>query len=103
MVETTVRPVEAGDRDRVRRFVRERWVAERMVGHGELFFPAEHDGFLALRHEEIAGLVTYRIDGKACEITLIDACTRSIGIGSRLLEAVEGAARPRAYAVRWRL
>jgi ribosomal protein S18 acetylase RimI-like enzyme len=62
-----------------------------MAANGELFAPAEHEGFIAGDWE---GLVTYRIDGDRCEITLIEADPRGRGTGSLLLDAVvESASR----------
>jgi GNAT superfamily N-acetyltransferase len=61
-----------------------------MVGHGELFFPAEHEGFIA---GDWAGLLTYRIDGASCEVTLIGSDPQGSGAGSAMLAAVEDAAR----------
>jgi ribosomal protein S18 acetylase RimI-like enzyme len=61
-----------------------------MAGHGELFFPAEHDGFIA---DDWAGLLTYRIHGASCEITLIGSDPQGSGAGSALLAAVVDAAR----------
>jgi ribosomal protein S18 acetylase RimI-like enzyme len=64
--------------------LREHW-HESMAAHGELFFPAEHEGFVAGDWE---GLVTYRIAGEACEVTLIKALREGHGTGSALLDAV---------------
>lgn len=61
-----------------------------MAGHGELFFPAEHDGFVA---GDWAGLLTYRIDGASCEITLIGSDPQRSGAGSAMLASVIDAAR----------
>jgi GNAT superfamily N-acetyltransferase len=61
-----------------------------MAAHGELFFPADHDGFIAGDWE---GLVTYRIDGADCEITMIASDPQGRGAGSAMLEAVRVAAR----------
>ncbi|MGZ4150260.1 MAG: hypothetical protein ACXVQJ_09495, partial [Actinomycetota bacterium] len=41
-----------------------------MVVHSEAQYPAQHPGFVAGDWE---GLVTYRIDGDACEIFSLDA------------------------------
>jgi ribosomal protein S18 acetylase RimI-like enzyme len=61
-----------------------------MAAHGELFRPADHDGYVAGHWE---GLVTFRIDGRACEITLIEADPEGRGTGTALLEAACEAAR----------
>ncbi len=69
------------------------WGSVRIVVHGEVLYPAEMPGFLALSGDEICGLVTYTIRGQACEITLLDAFQPGLGIGSQLVEAVIKEAR----------
>jgi DNA-3-methyladenine glycosylase I len=93
-----VRLLRAADRDAARAWIRERWGSEEMAAHGELFSPAEHDGFVAGDWE---GLVTYRVDGDRCEITLIEADPRGRGVGSVLLEAVVAAARDAGCRAIW--
>ncbi len=92
MSRTTVRPVEEADGPWLLRFLRERWGSERMVANGEVFYPGEHQGFLALLDDEPVGVVTYRVDSEACEITLIDSAMQHQGIGTLLIEAAEKAA-----------
>jgi N-acetylglutamate synthase-like GNAT family acetyltransferase len=84
-----VRPLVDADRLRAATWIRERWGDEVMAAHGELFAPAEHEGFVAGDWE---GLATYRIDGDACEVTLIEADARGRGTGSALLRSVVAAA-----------
>jgi ribosomal protein S18 acetylase RimI-like enzyme len=91
--EIEIRPMEPADRPWVLRFLQERWGSDRMVGHGEMFYPADHAGFIAMRSGEPMGLVTYRIANDACEITLIDSGIQYGGIGTALLGTVEEAAR----------
>ena len=69
-----------------------------MAGHGELFSPAEHDGFVAGDWE---GLVTYQIDGDRCEITLIEGDPPGRGAGSALLDAVVAVARGSGCSAVW--
>ena len=85
-----VRRLDAEDRAWLRETLRDGWGGEAMAGHGELFFPAEHDGFVA---DGRAGVVTFRIVGDACEITLIESFEPGRGVGTSLLEAVLAEAR----------
>ena len=66
-----------------------------MVVHGKIFHPAELPAFLALRGPEICGLLTYTVQGNACEIISLDAFQPGLGIGSRLVEEVKSAAKAR--------
>jgi len=61
-----------------------------MAANGELFYPAEHDGFIA---GDWDGLITYRIHDNRCEVTLLEALREGEGVGSALLDATIAAAR----------
>ena len=84
-----VRPLREADRVRARAWLHEHW-HESMAAHGELFFPAEHEGFVAGDWE---GLITYRVVGGRCEVTLLKALRDGEGIGTALLDATAGIAR----------
>ena len=88
-----VRPLVADDRGWLEGFVRERWGAPIVVGHGRVFRPAELEGFVALDGAEPVGLASYVLDDDACELITIDSVQEQRGIGSALLEAVEQLAR----------
>lgn len=88
-----IRPLTAADRAWLEEFVPERWGAPTVVGHGRVFRVAELPGFVALEEDEPVGLVTYSIEGEACELVTIDSLREGLGIGSSLLEAVERSAR----------
>jgi ribosomal protein S18 acetylase RimI-like enzyme len=92
-----VRPLREADRARARAWLREHW-QESMAAHGELFFPAEHEGFVAGEWE---GLVTYRIAGGRCEVTLLKSLREGAGIGSALLDATVGTARDAGCGDLW--
>jgi len=92
-VPVTIRPVEADDRPTVERVIRERWGAPVVAVHDILYRPSELPGFMAFSGEATAGLVTYRLEGEACEIVTLDALTQGAGIGTALVEAVADAAR----------
>jgi len=56
----------------------------------------ELDGFVAVDVDEIAGVLTYAIGRRTCEIVTIDAFKESRGTGSALMNAVKSLARQRA-------
>ncbi|HLJ68609.1 MAG TPA: GNAT family N-acetyltransferase [Chloroflexota bacterium] len=97
----TVRPIEATDRDWVVRFLQQHWGSDRVAAHGELFYPADHPGFVAVQQGNAVGLVTYVLVADACEITLIDSGIPFLGIGTTLIEAVTKAARQAGCARVW--
>jgi ribosomal protein S18 acetylase RimI-like enzyme len=84
-----VRAVTPADAGWIRQHVTDRWRAETIVAHGEVFRPHELPGFIALWDGEPVGLVTYRVDGDGCEIVTIDTTRPGSGIGTRLIETVK--------------
>ncbi len=88
-----VRPLTGTDRDWVEPMIVERWGDEIVTGRGRVWKPAELPGFVALDGDDRVGLVTYEIDGEACEVVTIDALREGLGIGTALLSAVVVAAR----------
>jgi ribosomal protein S18 acetylase RimI-like enzyme len=88
-----IRPLVPTDRAWVERLVVERWGEPLVVGRGRVWRPAELPGFGAFEGDECVGLVTYELDGAACEIVTIDALIEGEGVGTALLEAVVGLAR----------
>ncbi|MDI6601573.1 MAG: GNAT family N-acetyltransferase [Thermoanaerobacteraceae bacterium] len=59
-----------------------------MVSKGKVHHTDGLAGFVAILDDEISGIITYEIDGENCEIVSIDSSKESLGIGSRLVEAV---------------
>ena len=58
-------------------------------------------GFAALREGEIAGLITYHIHKKSCEIVTLNSLHRNQGIGQALIEKVGTAAREKGCVRLW--
>jgi ribosomal protein S18 acetylase RimI-like enzyme len=92
-----VRPLREADRERARAWLREHW-DEAMAANGELFYPADHEGFIA---GDWDGLITYRLSDGRCEVTLLEALREGQGIGSALLDATAAAARDAGCAELW--
>ncbi|HEY7453581.1 MAG TPA: GNAT family N-acetyltransferase [Thermoleophilaceae bacterium] len=88
MAELTVRLSEDADRARVEAFLSER-------GHrhaarlGSLEDPLAHPALIALRGDELAGVLTFVVDGDSCEVLTLNAGERRRGVGTALIEAVE--------------
>jgi GNAT superfamily N-acetyltransferase len=69
------------------------WHGEAVVAHGERIYPADLPGFAALDGEVLVGHASYRVAGRRCELTSIEAEPHGRGTGTLLLEAVVDAAR----------
>lgn len=93
MKDIFIRPIQPDDHAQVKILVIDHWGSERMVVRGEMFYPAELPGFLALSGEQICGMLTYIIRGRACEIATLDAFQSGQGIGTLLIDAIKQAAR----------
>src|SRR5262245_55615553 len=89
----TIRPLARSDRDWVRQFMIDHWGDAIVVAHGQVFEPHELPGFAAFEGEQCVGLLTYRIDGRSCEVVTIDSLRAGSGVGSALIAEVAAAAR----------
>ncbi|MCA9933282.1 MAG: GNAT family N-acetyltransferase [Anaerolineales bacterium] len=74
-------------------FIIQQWGANLVVAHGDIYYPHMLPGFLAEKDSLPVGLVTYHMDGAACEIVTLDSLQPGMGIGSALVTAVQHAAR----------
>ncbi|HEY47531.1 MAG TPA: GNAT family N-acetyltransferase [Anaerolineae bacterium] len=72
----------------VKDLLRERWGSPRIVTRGRVHKVDQLSGFIAEDQETPIGLLTYRIDGDACEIVSLDSLQESGGVGSALVAAV---------------
>lgn len=99
---STVRALADEDRSWARDFLRERWGDEIVVAHGVVFRPATLPGLVLTDGSDAAvGLLTYSIEGDACEVVTIDAIVEGRGHGSRLIEAVVDVARGAGCSRLW--
>jgi GNAT superfamily N-acetyltransferase len=87
-----VRPRERADEPVVERFLAERHSAV-VARLGRVERPLDHPALLAERDGELAGVLTYVVEGDECEILTLHAARRWGGAGTALIEAVERLAR----------
>ncbi len=92
MREFSLRPLTKEDSPMVTNFIQDQLGSNRVVSKGTMLYPAELEGFAAVRDEKIIGLATYRVEGEECEVVTINSLTKGTGIGSSLLDAVRDAA-----------
>jgi GNAT superfamily N-acetyltransferase len=83
-----LRPLTNEDRAWVEAFTAEHWGSDKMVVHAEVITISQLPGFAAEKDGAIAGLVTYHIANKECEILSLDSLLPGMGIGTALIEAV---------------
>lgn len=87
-----IRPLDRRDRDWVAALIKKEWASTKIVSRGKVHNADELPGFAAVANNKPVGLVTYRIDGRECEIITLNTSHERAGIGSALVEAVKGAA-----------
>ncbi|MBB4745823.1 GNAT superfamily N-acetyltransferase [Actinoplanes octamycinicus] len=103
MTALRVRAAGPDDRATVARLITESWHAPILVVHGVTYHAADLPALLAETGPDgdIAGLLTYHVDGGALEIVSLNAFTSGAGVGSALLDAAAGVARERGLTRLW--
>jgi ribosomal protein S18 acetylase RimI-like enzyme len=96
-----IRAIETSDRNWVSAFVKSHWGSEIVVAKGRVIRPAELDGFAAFKGKEPLGLLTYRIDGRDCEIVTVDSTAEGAGIGTALIDAAKKVAKTKGCKRLW--
>jgi ribosomal protein S18 acetylase RimI-like enzyme len=90
-----IRPIRRGDTDRVASLLTSSWGSTIVVSCGVRHDAGRLPAFIAERHGEVVGLLTYAVDGDAMEVVTVDALERRVRVGSELLAAAVAAARAR--------
>ena len=100
-MDSSIRSLLDPDRDWVHQTMIAEWGSEIAVVHGDVYRPAELPAFVAEEKGEKVGLLTYHIDGDACEIVTLNSWREGSGVGSALIEAVKQAARRKKCRRLW--
>jgi ribosomal protein S18 acetylase RimI-like enzyme len=87
-----IRPKSAEDKDWTASLLAEWWAGPIIVTRGRIHQASDLPGFIAVQKEKPAGLITYRIDGKDCEIVTMNSLVEGTGIGSALTDTVKNTA-----------
>ncbi|WP_432933287.1 GNAT family N-acetyltransferase [Microbispora sp. CA-135349] len=95
----TVRPLAADEHAWVRDLFVERWGGVVSVSRGVAHDTTALPTFVAHLDGRPAGVATYRLDGRECELVTLDSLNEGVGVGTALVDAVARAARE-AGAVR---
>lgn len=96
-----INPLEPDQRQRATGWLVQRWDSEIMVVHGVVYRPAELPGYVAVSQGQWLGLITYHLDGNACEIVTLDSQLPGRGIGTALIDAVRLTAQARGCRRLW--
>ncbi|MDZ4669531.1 MAG: GNAT family N-acetyltransferase [Phototrophicales bacterium] len=90
----TIRTLLPHDRNWVAHFLDEYWRSTKIVSRGIAYYAHLLPGLVAeIPHAPDdappAGLITYHIEGRSCQIITINSLQQRIGVGSKLLETVK--------------
>lgn len=88
-----IRPILDDDRTWVKELSCEFWGSETVIAHGDVFFPAALDGFIAYLDDKRAGLITLFITKTICEVVTLNALQSGLGVGSALIDHTAAYAR----------
>ena len=87
-----IRALNKEDKPWAGRLLRENWGSAIMVTRGKINRADQLPGFIVIQDGKPAGLITYDIAGKDCEITSLNSLAEGQGIGSALVDAAKDAA-----------
>ena len=93
MNDFTVRQIAEDDKKWIAGLLAEWWASTTVVSRGKIHHADNLPGFIVKNDNKPAGLLTYNIDGKNCEIVTMNSLVENIGVGSALVDAVKQAAR----------
>lgn len=68
------------------------WEATDIIIRGKIIDGTKLDGFLAMKDNEIIGLITYMIENNECEIVSLNSFEENKGIATRLINIVKALA-----------
>lgn len=97
----TIRAIQPADKPWLTQTFKRLWGATEMVSRGRLFDLAALPGFLACDGAEIVGILTYRPEEAACEISSLNALRPRQGIGRQLLAHVVALGKEKGWQRLW--
>lgn len=96
-----VRPIEPGDRERVRDFIAQRWKSSIIVTRAREHDAADLPGFLVEDEGSLLGVITLNDERADCEVVTIDSAEWGRGVGSAVLDRAEQWAKDRGCDRMW--
>jgi N-acetylglutamate synthase-like GNAT family acetyltransferase len=96
-----IRPLNQDDREWLKQFMIDAWGSEKVVSRGIIHEAYLLPGFIASISGELAGIVTYNIEGDQCEIVTLDSIIENSGAGWANIQAVADTARKEGCKRLW--
>lgn len=82
-------------------YIIQNWGSSIIVSRGKAYNINELSGFVAVKDDNVIGIITYRIEDNQCEIITLDSLCENSGIGSTLINQVISVARCRKCKRVW--
>ena len=80
-----IQQIDQSNREQIDEFILRQWFSMQMVVRGESIDLSTAAGYYAVKGDEIAGLITYRVLDDEMEILSLDSLRENKGIGTALL------------------
>ena len=81
------------DKSLIADFIRKHWGSSFSVSRGKIYHIVDLQGFICKQNNKIAGLITYHIVKKDCEIVTLNSEIENEGLGTRLINKVINVAK----------
>ena len=88
-MEYSIEEITEKNRQRVNDILIKEWEATDIIIRGKIIDGTKLDGFLAIKDNEIIGLITYMIENNECEIVSLNSFEENKGIATRLINTVK--------------
>lgn len=88
-----IKPIQDEDHTWVKEMLFQHWGSEYVVSRGTVHQADLLPGLIAWQNNQRVGLITYHIENTQCEIVTINNFLENVGIGSKLVDAVQKKAR----------
>ena len=88
-MEYNIEKITEKNRQKVNDILINEWEATNIIIRGKIIDGTKLDGFLAVKDNEIIGLITYMIENNECEIVSLNSFEENKGIATRLINIVK--------------
>ena len=86
-------PIDKKHKTAARKLLENEWSSTKVVTKGVLYDCMSLPGYIAVKGGKLAGMITYNISGKQCEIITLNSLAEGEGIAEKLIEKVKETAK----------
>lgn len=85
-IEYTIKPITKEIRNEINSILIDEWESTNIIVRGKIIDGTILDGFVAMKNNNIIGLITYKIEESECEIISLNSFIKNKGIATSLIE-----------------